>query len=127
MIINNDIRKAIKEYLDTNGMFNSDLAKKIELSPSSTLSWINGKASSIRDTQWKKLYPLIKPYLPDKYKIEEYTLTTEEDKETERILELYKDLDNEGKSKIKNDLIQQYAKINNISVDIVKKLLKLSK
>lgn len=64
MRITDDIKTAIRHYLEKTGKNNAELGKLVGVSMSAVGNWLNGKASDIRNRNWAKLHPLIEPYWP---------------------------------------------------------------
>jgi transcriptional regulator with XRE-family HTH domain len=59
------IQRAINLYFEQESSSALDLSKRLGVSNSTTARWANGKASTIRNSHWVQLYPIIRKYIPD--------------------------------------------------------------
>ena len=67
MKITDDIIQAIDRTINIFGS-KSEFARKANISVVSLRKYLNRARKSIADDTWEKMYPLIEPYLPEKYR-----------------------------------------------------------
>lgn len=59
-----NIQRAIEQYCIIKGCSPKVLGEKINTPDTTVIRWKNGDTEEIRNSNWIKLFPLIKPYLP---------------------------------------------------------------
>lgn len=57
------IQQAIEDYLADQGLTAEALGPRLGVSSSTSIRWASGKSRTIRAAHWKKLKPLLQPYL----------------------------------------------------------------
>lgn len=63
MVITEQMRRALHAYILENCLTAKDLALKIDMAHVTPARWLSGKVTSMHPHAWKKLEPMLQPYL----------------------------------------------------------------
>lgn len=67
ILIDEPFKEALRKFLDSERTRQAEIAEKTGIQQSSISRWISGETKNMGDDSWIKIWPYLKPYLPEGY------------------------------------------------------------